>query len=78
MKRLMLALLAAAFPQLAAARAAEAPDAEAIYQAMLAAAKANPAATDWQLRFAHADRPSFLTIRRERRSPGDPCGADGR
>ena len=49
MKRLMLALLAAAVLQLVAARAAEAPDAEAIYQAMRAA---NPAATDWRaLRF---------------------------
>ena len=46
--------------QLVAARTAEAPDAEAKYQAMLAAAKAAPAATDWQaLRFAHADQPSF-------------------
>src|SRR5262249_32126913 len=53
-------LLAAAILQLVAARAAEAPDAEAKYQSMLAAAKANPATTDWQaLRFAHADRPSF-------------------
>jgi hypothetical protein len=60
MKRLMLALLAAAILQLEAARAAGAPDAEAKYQEMLAAAKAAPAATDWQaLRFAYADRPSF-------------------
>jgi hypothetical protein len=42
------------------ATAAEAQDTEAKYQALLAAAKADPAATDWQaLRFAYADRPSF-------------------
>jgi tetratricopeptide (TPR) repeat protein len=70
MKRLVLALLAAAILQAAASRvvdaedagaksetAAEAQDAEAQYQAMLAAAKANPDAADWQaLRFAYADR----------------------
>lgn len=42
-----------------AASAADDPDPEARYQAMLAAAKANPAATDWQaLRFAFAERPA--------------------
>jgi hypothetical protein len=56
MKRLMLALWAAVILHPVAARA----DDEANYQAMLAAAKADPAATDWQaLRFAYADRPSF-------------------
>jgi hypothetical protein len=56
MKRLMLALLAAVILQPVSARA----DAEAKYQAMLAAAKSDPAATDWQaLRFAYAERPSF-------------------
>jgi hypothetical protein len=60
MKRLMLALLAATVLLSAAVQAADRPDAEAKYQAMLAAAKANPAATDWQaLRFAYANRPSF-------------------
>jgi hypothetical protein len=60
MKRLVLALLAVALSHAAAAWADDARDAEAKYQAMLAAAKANPAATDWQaLRFAYADRPSF-------------------
>jgi Domain of unknown function (DUF4919) len=74
MKRLVLALLATAILQAAAlqmaadaqdagaksATAVEAPDAEAKYQALLAAAKANPQAADWQaLRFAYADRPSF-------------------
>jgi len=61
MTRLMFALLAAAILLPVAVRAADdAPDAEAKYQALLAAAKASPAATDWQaLRFAYADRPSF-------------------
>jgi hypothetical protein len=60
MKRLMVALLAAAFLLPIAVQAEDAPDAEAKYQAMLAAAMADPAATDWQaLRFAYADRPSF-------------------
>ncbi len=60
MKRLLLALLAAAILQSAATRAADAPDGEAKYQEMLAAAKADPDATDWQaLRFAYSDRPSF-------------------
>jgi hypothetical protein len=60
MKRLMLALLAAAILQAVAAWADDGADAEAKYQAMLAAAKADPAAADWQaLRFAYADRPSF-------------------
>jgi hypothetical protein len=60
MKRLILALLAAASLQPVAARADDGADAEAKYQAMLAASKADPAATDWQaFRFAYADRPSF-------------------
>jgi hypothetical protein len=60
MKRLILALLAAACLQPVAARADDGADPEAKYNAMVAAAKANPAATDWQaLRFAYADRPSF-------------------
>jgi hypothetical protein len=58
-KRLTLALLAMVLLQ-PAAQADDGQDAEAKYQAMLAAAKANPDATDWQaLRFAYADRPSF-------------------
>jgi hypothetical protein len=53
-------LLAAPILTPAAAWAADATNTEAKYQAMLAAAKANPAATDWRaLRFAYADRPSF-------------------
>jgi hypothetical protein len=63
MKRRMLALLAAVVAvALLHPAAAQAEDgrAEAKYQAVLAAAKADPAATDWQaLRFAYADRPSF-------------------
>jgi hypothetical protein len=62
MKRLMAALLTVAILSPAAVAAEDAPDAEAEakYQAMLTAAKADPAATDWQaLRFAYADRPSF-------------------
>jgi hypothetical protein len=73
MKRLVLAVLATTLLQAAASRvvdaqdagansstAAEAPGAEAKYQALLAAAKANPEVADWQaLRFAYADRPSF-------------------
>lgn len=60
MRQWVLALLAAAMLQVADVRAADAQDAEAKYQAMLAAAKADPAATDWQaLRFAYADQPSF-------------------
>jgi tetratricopeptide (TPR) repeat protein len=60
MKQLMLTLLAAAILQPVAAWADDGQDAEVKYQAMLAAAKADPAATDWQaLRFAYADRPSF-------------------
>jgi hypothetical protein len=56
MKRLMFALLAAAILQPVAVRAADEPK----YKTMLAAAKADPAGTDWQvLRFAYADRPSF-------------------
>jgi hypothetical protein len=44
-----------------AAQAEDGQDAEAKYQAMLAAAKADPESTDWPaLRFAYADRPSFL------------------
>ena len=67
MKRLVLVLLAVAMLQMVAAPAADAQDAEAKYQAMLAAAKADPAGTDWQaLRFAYADRPSF-----------SPYGGDG-
>jgi hypothetical protein len=71
MKRLMLAL-AAAILCAVAPPAADAQDAEAKYQALLAAAKADPAAADWQaLRFAYADRrPSrrFRTTRAARRS----------
>jgi hypothetical protein len=60
MQRRVLALLAAAALQAAAVQTAGAQDAEAKYQAMLAAAKADPAAVDWQaLRFAFADRPSY-------------------
>jgi hypothetical protein len=63
MKRLALALLAAVLAVgflHPAARADDGQEAEAKYQAMLAAAKANPDATDWQaLRFAYAERPSF-------------------
>jgi hypothetical protein len=60
MKRLMVALLTVAILSPVAVQAEDAPDAEAKYQAMLTAAKADPAATDWQaLRFAYADRPSF-------------------
>src|SRR5262249_57195281 len=63
----LLALLAVAIVEASAPRAADAQDAEAKYQTMLAAAKANPAATDWQaLRSAYADRPSF-----------SPYGEDG-
>jgi hypothetical protein len=38
-------------------------DADARYQAMVAAAKADPQTVDWQaLRFAFADRPSFMQL----------------
>jgi hypothetical protein len=60
MKRLVLTLVAVALLHSPVARADDGKDAEAKYLAMLTAAKANPAATDWQaLRFAYADRPSF-------------------
>src|SRR5262245_57597854 len=60
MTRLVLALLTAAALQVTAAQTSGAQDAEAKYQALLAMAKADPAAVDWQaLRFAFADRPSF-------------------
>jgi hypothetical protein len=63
MIRLMLALLVATILQSVAALAAGPPDAETKYQKMLAAAKADPGAMDWQaLRFAYADRPSFSLL----------------
>ena len=52
----------------ATVRATDGQEAEARYQRMLAAAKANPAATDWQaLRFAYADRASFFAANEGRR-----------
>lgn len=40
-------------------------DSDARYQTMVAAAKADPNATDWQaLRFAFADRPGFMELNR--------------
>jgi hypothetical protein len=60
MPALLAAVLAVALLRAAAVRADGGQDAEGRYQAMLAAAKANPDRTDWQtLRFAYADRPSF-------------------
>ncbi len=60
MKTWIVALLACAALLPAGVHAADAPDAEAKYQTLLAAAKADPDATDWQaLRFAYADRSSF-------------------
>lgn len=50
----------AAIMALATPTARAETDAETTYQTLLAQAKANPAAADWQaLRFAYADRPSF-------------------
>jgi hypothetical protein len=61
MKRWMPAVLAVAIVCAVTAPVSHAQeDAEAKYQALLTAAKANPEAADWQaLRFAYADRPSF-------------------
>lgn len=64
MKRMFLAGMAALALLPMTSRAADpAPDAEAAYRTMLAAAKANPEGADWQaLRFAYADRPSFSML----------------
>ena len=60
MKHILLTGFFAALLSLPCAALAATDDAEAHYQSLLTAAKANPDTADWQaLRFAYADRPGY-------------------